>query len=330
MDWTPPAPHERASLRPDLVRGEPPAADALQPDALAHFVQDSGFAARGAVITDLDGTAVLERDGRVVIPKTVSHALRRLHERGRPIAINSLRFPLNVIRTFGREWYSITEAPLPLVSLNGAQVGCLVESASGEIAFEEIAAWPLEALQIDSLLDDVEHLVDAGVDDLVLFQYPRDWRRGEIVWTPTAEAVPALAERYQSASEIAASPPSAVRERLHAADVCMLMLLVNASRDRLMAYQHAQPNRFYTAAGVDKRHGALAVAEAIGFDVEHSVGAGDTPMDTFLDAVGLAVHVGPMDLAFRGRRQTMRVPDSLALGELLFRLADLQPGAARA
>lgn len=156
------------------------------------------------------------------------------------------------------------------------------------------------------------------------FHYPRDWRAGERVWTPTAERIPALAERYRSASEVATAPVAALRERLHAADVCMLMLLVNASGDRLMAYQHAQPNRFYTAAGVDKRHGAEAVAAVLDIDLEHSVGAGDTPMDTFLDSVGLAVHVGPMDLPFRGRRQTVRVPDSLALGELLFRLADLQ------
>jgi hypothetical protein len=36
------------------------------------------------------------------------------------------------------------------------------------------------------------------------------------------------------------------------------------------------------------------------------------------------VHVGPLELGFRGRHRTIRVGDSLELGELLFRLADLQ------
>ncbi len=299
-------------------------------DLLQRFVRESGFAQRGAVITDLDGTAVHEHEGRIVIPKTVSHGLQQVYALARPIVINTLRFPLNVIRTFGREWYSITSAPLPLVSLNGSLVGHLHETPAGEIGFEEVRAFPLEAAQVESLFADLQTLLDGGVDDLVLFRYPRDWTAGEVVWTPSPARVAPLRERYASASVVEALPLPALRERLLSQELCMMLLLVQAEGDRLMAYQHAQPRRFHTAPGVDKLHGARAVADLLGIDLGESVGAGDTPMDNFLDGVGLAVQVGDLDLPFRGRRHTLRVGSSLELGELLFRLADLHrtPGPA--
>jgi len=69
-------------------------------DALMAFVDGSAFAASGAVVTDLDGTAVLEHEGRVFVAPEVESGLKHLRDLGRPVAINSLRFPLNVVRTF--------------------------------------------------------------------------------------------------------------------------------------------------------------------------------------------------------------------------------------
>jgi len=124
-------------------------------DELKAFLSETDFARAGAVVTDLDGTAVHEFEGRVVIPDPVACGLKRLNDLGRPIVLNTLRFPLNVIRTFGREWYAITNAPLPLVSLNGGVVGYLREDAAGEIIFEELDAFPLEAEEIDEVLQGV-------------------------------------------------------------------------------------------------------------------------------------------------------------------------------
>lgn len=53
------------------------------------------------------------------------------------------------------------------------------------------------------------------------------------------------------------------------------------------------------------------------------MGAGDTELDRFLEAVWLSVKVGPIELPFRGRYETVLVPDSHSLGELLFRLGEL-------
>ena len=50
---------------------------------------------------------------------------------GRPVVLNTLRFPLNVIRTFGRAWSSITREPIPLVALNGAVVGMIDNAKIG-------------------------------------------------------------------------------------------------------------------------------------------------------------------------------------------------------
>lgn len=297
---------------------------------LRSFLDASRFAGEGAIITDLDGTAVHEFEGRIVIPDPVSHGLKRLNDLGRPVILNSLRFPLNVIRTFGREWYAITNAPLPLVSLNGGVMGYLTLTADDAITFEEIAAFPLAVTEIEEVLVGVQGLVDGGVTDLVLFYYPRDWTAGEIIWTPVPGRVAALRAKYPSASEIVSGAVAGLRDRLLAEDICMIFLLIELEGDRLMAYQHAKRSSFVTRKGVDKLFGAQEITARLGLDLESSVGAGDTPMDSFLKGVGLAVQVGAMDLEYHGLQETIRIASSLELGELLFRLADLQGGTALA
>src|SRR5687767_7868106 len=96
----------------------------LEVDAvLKQFLIQSRFATGGGVVTDLDGTAVHEEHGRVYIPQQVEIGLKRLYELGRPVVLNSLRFPLSVMRTFGKEWLAIANAPIPVVSLYGSQIG---------------------------------------------------------------------------------------------------------------------------------------------------------------------------------------------------------------
>jgi len=68
---------------------------------LKDFIEASSFRTKGAVITDLDGTAVHEFQGKIVIPKEVEYALLHHYRSGRPVVLNSLRFPLSVFRTFG-------------------------------------------------------------------------------------------------------------------------------------------------------------------------------------------------------------------------------------
>ena len=71
---------------------------------LDEFYNNSLFMTQGAVITDLDGTAVHESGGRTIIHQSVEIGLKKIYELGRPIIINTLRFPLSVIRTFGVDW----------------------------------------------------------------------------------------------------------------------------------------------------------------------------------------------------------------------------------
>ena len=59
----------------------------LLDDALRTFLDAVPFADRGAVMTDLDGTAVHEHEGRIVIPQTVSHALGELRAKGKPAKV---------------------------------------------------------------------------------------------------------------------------------------------------------------------------------------------------------------------------------------------------
>ena len=288
---------------------------------LLAFHRTSQFGSRGGVVTDLDGTAVHERDGRVYVAEPVAEGLKALVEHGRPVVVNTLRFPLNVIRTFGREWSAITPEPVPLVSLNGGVIGLLRPTDVGETTFEEIAAFPLSEEQILGVVDRLETLLRDGVDQIVLFHYPRDWSEGEFVWTPNPDHVSALREKYRSASVVHSGPLPALRDNLLQSGPCMLSVVVDLPADRRMAYQHTDPGGFLSAPGVDKLTGAREAATRLGFDLDQSVGAGDTPMDRFLEGCGLAVHVGPMELDFRGRMGTIRLRDPFELGEALFQLA---------
>jgi hydroxymethylpyrimidine pyrophosphatase-like HAD family hydrolase len=296
---------------------------------LRRFYEQSRFGELGGVMTDLDGTAVHEHEGRITIPASVEHGLKRIRDLGRPLILNSLRFPLSVMRTFGEEWYAISNAPLPTVSLNGSLTGYITRSDSGGLAFEEIDSMPLEEAEIDGVIAQVSALLDSGLHDLLVFHYPRDWCCGERIWTPQAGRIDAVTAKYRSATEVTAEPIRALRDRMLADETCMVFLLVERPQDRLMAYQHVNRESFVTRGALGKHHGARRIAARLQVDLAHSVGAGDSPMDTFLGEVGLAVLVGPMALPFRGTIETIRLADSAELGRLMFRLADLHQAADR-
>jgi hydroxymethylpyrimidine pyrophosphatase-like HAD family hydrolase len=302
---------------------------ALNPEveaALQEFTQQTQFAGRGGIITDLDGTAVHEEHGRIYIPEPVAFGLKALYDAGRPVVLNSLRFPLSVMRTFGKEWLAISGAPIPVVSMNGSQIGYVTTDETNELSFEEIEAFTLESEQIDEVLAGVEALLADDIRDILLFYYPRDWRMGEIIWTPVAEKVEHVKAKYLSASAVSAVAVEKLREQLHAEEICMIFLLIERAADDLMAYQHSRPSSFFTRQGVDKLTGTQAIARHLGIDLDHSVGAGDTAMDGFLNGVGLAVQVGNRELDFRGTRQTIRVQNSFELGDLLLELAGRNGG----
>lgn len=156
---------------------------------LRDFFDKTNFSTAGAVITDLDGTAIHEYEGKYSVPKSVEFGLKKIHDLGRPVVINTLRFPLSVIQTFGKEWYKISNAPVPTVLMNGSQLGYMVEGKEGELGYEEIAAFPLHENEIDEVLVNVRDLLKNGIEDLLVFYYPRDWTKGEIIWTPVQQKI---------------------------------------------------------------------------------------------------------------------------------------------
>lgn len=292
---------------------------------LRNFLMQSRFVSDGAVITDLDGTAVHEDQGRIYIPEPVELGLKKIYELGRPVVLNSLRFPLSVMRTFGKEWLAIANAPIPVVSLYGSQIGYVKRDDKQELCFEELDAFPLATDEIDEVLTLVKKMVDNGERDLLLFYYPRDWRMGEIIWTPVAEKVIPVKEKYTSASSVTAVELEKLGEQLRAEEICMIFLLVEIPQDRLMAYQHTNRSNFFTRKGVNKLTGTEALARHLGFDPAHSIGAGDSEMDKFLSGVGLAVQVGSNPrFPFRGLTDTVKINTAFEFGDFLLRLADFQ------
>jgi len=292
-------------------------------NAIGDFAHSSGFTERGGVVIDLDGTAVHEDSGRIFVPRPVELGLKALYERGRPVVLNSLRFPLSVMRTFGKEWLAISNSPIPVVSMNGSQIGYVQRDEKGEICFEEITAFPLTANDIDACLTGVDALLNDNIRDVLLFYYPRDWRMGEIIWTPTASKVDHVKEKYKSASAVTAVEPGKLQEQLHKEEICMIFLLIDVPEDQRMAYQHTKRSNFITHKGVDKLFGARIMSELFKSDLRDSLGAGDTELDTFLAGVGLATVVGNNHLNFNGLIDTIKLNNSLELGMLLFRAAEL-------
>lgn len=295
---------------------------------LKNFIDQSSFATNGAVVTDLDGTAVHEYEGKIVIPKEVELGLMHHYERGRPLILNSLRFPLSVIRTFGQDWYKLSNAPIPTVTLNGSLMGFVKRSGESELVFDEATAFPLTQDEIKEALAGVKGLLDGGIKNILVFYYPRDWRIGEVIWTPVPENIIAVKEKYRSASAVTAVEFEKLQEQMLAEDVCMIFLLIDAPQDQLMAYQHTKRSNFITHKGVDKLYGARAMADVLQCDLHESLGAGDTELDNFLDGVGLALVVGNNNLRFKGVVETIKLKDSLELGVLLFRAAEIARGQA--
>ena len=292
-------------------------------DSLGNFVEHSSFGNRGGVMTDLDGTAIHENAGRIYIPKPVEMGLKALHDLGRPFVLNTLRFPLSVIRTFGRDWYRVSGSPIPTVTLNGSLIGYVTVTKEDEMTFEEIAAEPMNDEDIEGVLAIVEQLVDDGLKNVLLFYYPRDWRLGEIIWTPVAERIMPVKEKYMSASSVHAAVLPKLRDMLHDEEICMIFLLIDATEKQLMSYQHTRRNNFFTSGKTDKLAGARRAAQILGFDLAGSLGAGDTELDRFLNGVGCAILVGGIPLEFSGLIETIQLRDSFEFGALLFRLADM-------
>jgi hydroxymethylpyrimidine pyrophosphatase-like HAD family hydrolase len=290
---------------------------------LKTFLEESRFDHAGAVVTDLDGTAIHEDQGRIYIPKPVERGFQQIHDFGRPFVLNTLRFPLSVLRTFGREWYGISNSPIPAVTLNGSLLGYVTRDQRGEMSFEEIAAFPLSKPEIEQALDGVNAILGDGIEDILLFCYPRDWRMGEVIWTPVPEKILPVKARYVSASSVTAVKPEKLREQLLAEDICMLVLLLDFSAEKRMAYQHTERNNFLTRRGVDKLFGAREMAAHLGFDLFSSIGAGDTELDSFLAGCGLAVIVGAFTVSWKGLAHTIRLNTSFELGEFLFRAAGM-------
>jgi hydroxymethylpyrimidine pyrophosphatase-like HAD family hydrolase len=290
---------------------------------LQQFVQQSSFATSGVVVTDLDGTAVHEYQGRITIPKEVELGLMRHYQSGRPLVLNSLRFPLSVIRTFGQDWYKLSNAPIPTVTLNGSLMGFVKKTPESELVFEEAAAFPLTEAEILKALEGVRGLLEDGFKNVLVFYYPRDWRVGEVIWTPLPENIIPVKEKYASASAVTAVEFEKLQEQMLAEDICMIFLLIDAPEDQLMAYQHTKRSNFITHEGVDKLFGARVMSDLLQCDLRDSLGAGDTELDNFLAGVGLALLVGNNQLSFHGLVETIKLNNSMELGALLFRAAEL-------
>jgi len=280
----------------------------------------------GGLVLDLDGTALLEREGRVLISTAVEKGVRAVHDLERPVILNTLRFPISVLTTVGEAWYQIADVPILTVLLNGSVSGYIVR-ANGKLEYQELLSFPLKPAEIEKMLTGVAELLSAGISDVLLFFYTRNWREGESLWTPHPERIDSLKQKYQSASRVVSGSLAELRKELFRHEICMTCLFIDRPQDTLMAYQHSKRSSFFTAPGIDKGTGLRALGQRLGFSLDDSIGAGDTEMDSFLSEVGLAIIVGRSQLSYRGKRATVRVANPQELGDLILRFASKATGA---
>jgi hydroxymethylpyrimidine pyrophosphatase-like HAD family hydrolase len=289
---------------------------------LRGFLKNADFM-RGSVVIDLDGTVLQEIDGKVFISGSVEQGVRKITGLGRPVIMNTLRFPLSITRNIADEWMTMAAPQIPVVLLNGSIIG-MISKEHGQNCFTEISSYPLEKEQITTLLGEIKELVENDIKRIDVFYYPRDWKKGEIIWSADSYRLEYIRKKYQSASDVISVPIDKLERRLLSEDICMISVLIDHPRDVLMAYQHQNPNDHFTRSGVNKSFGLRELARKMDIPLMDSLGAGDTSMDNFLNDTGLSVIVGDEnDLPFRGRKQTLWMRNPAELGELLSAVADI-------
>ena len=275
---------------------------------------------KGCLALDLDGTALNEDRGRIYISESVEAGVKAIHDLKRPIILNTLRFPLSVINTIGIAWYELADIPILTVLLNGSILG-YIRLNGDKLEYDEIDAFPMTEHETKLVLDGVTQLLKDKIDDILLFIYPRDWRQGEILWTPRPERVEGLRKKFVSAALVKSTSFEQLTEELYSKEICMMSLFIDRPEDLLMSYQHSKRNSFFTRRGVDKASGLKEMAKRLKISLADSVGAGDTEMDSFLNEVGLAVTVGRSGLPFKGKFATVGVASPPELGLFIASLA---------
>ncbi len=202
---------------------------------LETFFHQSDFANEGWLITDMDGTVITEEAGAYSIPTHVVIGLKKLYDLGRPIIINTLRFPKSVMRTYNKVWFSNFDYTVPAVLMNGSQLVEFTKQGEDDFTCKEITAFPLTENEIHQQIKRVQEMVNNDTPELLVFYYPRNWEKGAIIWTPAEDRIPAIQEKYRSASVVYHSPVAELQKHLLAEDICMMFILVEIANDKQMA-----------------------------------------------------------------------------------------------
>ncbi|QMU27098.1 HAD hydrolase family protein [Adhaeribacter radiodurans] len=292
-----------------------------QKKLIQNFISQPTFRQHGGLLTDLDGTIVLQRNGKFIIPLEVQTGLNKLYQRNCPIILNTIRFPLSIIKTFAAVLYPLAQKPIPVISLNGSQWGYISLGENQEYRFTEAGAQPLKQADIQSCLANIQLLVQQQVPDIAVFYYPRDWTKGEIIWTSVETQVGEIAQSYPSASHVYSSSLAILENHLKAEDISMIFLLVK--KDHLAGtFLQRNFQDFYTSTGVNKLTGAHAFVNQLGRTLKQFIGAGDTPMDVFLQETGAVIKVGNLPLDFECSGPLLPIETVPEMGEVFTQIAE--------
>jgi hydroxymethylpyrimidine pyrophosphatase-like HAD family hydrolase len=292
-----------------------------QKKLIQDYASHPDFRQYGGLMTDLDGTIVQHQEGNYAIPYQVQACLNDLYRVNCPIILNTIRFPISIIKTFAPVLYPIAQHPIPVISLNGSQWGYIAPGENEDFSFTEAGAQPLKPAEIKRFMANLRFLVQHKVPHIAAFYYPRDWTKGEIIWSAEESRVAEMAQTYKSASRVYSSSLPVLENNLTAEEISMIFLLVKKDLIPGKYLQHDLKD-FYTTAGVNKLAGAHAFVNQLGRTLQNFIGAGDTPMDVFLQETGAVIKVGNLPLDFDCQATILPVETVSEMGEVFTQIAE--------
>ncbi|WP_221392700.1 HAD hydrolase family protein [Dyadobacter sp. NIV53] len=290
-----------------------------QKKQISDFTDRREFVEKGGLMTDLDGTVIQEHEGKYFMPDLVREGLVKMYNAQCPVIINTMRFPISVIKTFATDWFVMSKASVPLVSLNGSQIGFINKDKKSKFTFQEIEAFPLKKEEVKKFISDIEQILEQGGSVLV-FYYPRDWVKGEIIWTSDKEKTSETKDRYRSASHVYNSNMEELTRNLESEDICMIFLKAIQS-DPATPFTNTDYKDFYSHQNVDKLFGAKKMISHLEREIHQFVGAGDTPMDVFLKEVGQVIKVGGLNMNFEFNSPVIELKHVPDIGEVFTEVA---------
>ena len=60
----------------------------------------------------------------------------------------------------------------------------IFQGRATNLPLKQLMSYPLTPDEIQDVVNKVKNFTDEDVENIILFYYPEDWEKGEVIWTP--------------------------------------------------------------------------------------------------------------------------------------------------